>query len=115
MLVLFIIIYAVSIFTEIGRAGQVLYNLISLYYIFYYSFKRTFKCLAFFIVLFGFQLLVYQTTNAYKHRIQAVSHIIQNNGEKPNKQQDIRYLFIKGSSFKSRVSIILVIFPLLLI
>ena len=97
LLVLFIIIYAVSIFTEIGRAGQVLFNLISLYYIFYYSFKKTFKYLAFFIVLFGFQFLIYQTTNAYKHRIQAVSHIIKNKGEKPNKQQDIRYLFIKGS------------------
>ena len=97
LLLLFIVIYAFSIFTEIGRAGQVLFNLISLFYIFYYSVKKTFKYLAFFIVLFGFQFLVYHTTNAYKQRIQAVSHIIQNKGEKPNKQQDIRYVFIKGS------------------
>ena len=70
LLVLFIIIYAVSIFTEIGRAGQVLFNLISLYYIFYYSFKKTFKYLAFFIVLFGFQFLIYQMYPTYLILIQ---------------------------------------------
>tara|TARA_B100000945_G_scaffold319829_2_gene328079 strand:- start:147 stop:1322 length:1176 start_codon:yes stop_codon:yes gene_type:complete len=97
VLVLFIIVYAVSIFTELGRAGQVLFNLISLFYIIYYSSKQIFKSVIFFILLLGFQFLVYQTTNAYKQRVQAVSHILQNNGEKPNKTKDIRYVFVEES------------------
>ena len=100
LLVLFIVIYAVSIFTEIGRAGQVLFNLISLFYIFYYSSKYIFKSLAFFVILFGFQMIIYQTTNVYKQRLQAVSHIIQNKGDNQNKQKDIRYVFVKESLSK---------------
>ncbi len=97
-LVLFIIAYAISIFTERGRAGQVIFNLSALFYIIYYNRKHLLRLLAFIILLFSFQFIVYKTTKVYKNRFDAVSNIIVNNGEAgKGKLEDIRYVFVRES------------------
>jgi O-antigen ligase len=97
-LVLFIIAYAISIFTERGRAGQVIFNLSALFYIIYYNRKHFLRLLAFIILLFSFQFIVYKTTKVYKNRFDAVSNIIANKGDRgEGKADDIRYIFVKES------------------
>ncbi len=97
-LVLFIIAYAISIFTERGRAGQVIFNLSALFYIIYYNRKHLLRLLAFIILLFSFQFIVYKTTKVYKNRFDAVSNIIANKGDRgEGKPDDIRYIFVKES------------------
>jgi len=97
-LVLFIIAYAISIFTERGRAGQVIFNLSAIFHIVYYNRKHVLKMLAFLILLFSFQFIVYKTTKVYKNRFDLVSNIIKNNGDRgKGKTEDIRYVFVKES------------------
>ena len=96
--VLFIIAYAISIFTERGRAGQVIFNLSAIFYIVYYNRKHLLKLLAFLILLFSFQFIVYKTTKVYKNRFDAISNVIVNKGEVGNgKLEDIRYVFVRES------------------
>ena len=93
-----IIIYALSIFTERGRAGQVIFNLSAIFYIIYYGRKYIFRGIVLLTLLFTFQLLIYNTTNVYKDRLDAVSSIIKNNGDiRKGKAKDIRYVFFKES------------------
>ena len=97
MLLLFIVVYAISIFTEIGRAGQVIFNLSAVFYIIYYNRRNLLRLCVLFILLFSFQFVIYNSTNVYKDRLDAVSNIIQNNGDKDSrvrKIKDIRYVFI---------------------
>ena len=98
LLLLFIIIYAISIFTERGRAGQVIFNLSAVFYIIYYNRRNLLRLFALFILLFSFQFIVYKSTTVYKSRFDAVSNVIQNNGARgKGKTEDIRYVFIKES------------------
>ena len=98
ILILFILVYALSIFTEIGRAGQVIFNLSAIFYICYYNYSRKYilRSLAFFIFLFSFQFVVYKTTTVYKSRFDVVSNIIKSNGGEGD-VKDIRYVFIRES------------------
>ena len=98
LLLLFIIVYSISIFTERGRAGQIIFNLSAVFYIIYYSRRNLLRICAFLVLLFSFQVLIYNSTNVYKDRFDALSNIIQNNGDKDGgKIKDIRYIFIKES------------------
>ena len=98
LLMIFIVVYALSIFTERGRAGQVIFNLSALFYIIYYNRKHFLRLLAFIILLFSFQFIVYKTTKVYKNRFDAVSNIIANKGDRGEGQtEDIRYVFFKES------------------
>ena len=98
LLMIFIAVYALSIFTERGRAGQVIFNLSALFYIIYYNRTQFLRLLAFIILLFSFQFIVYKTTKVYKNRFDAVSNIIVNNGEVGRgKLVDIRYVFVTES------------------
>ena len=98
LLMIFIVVYALSIFTERGRAGQVIFNLSALFYIIYYNRKNFLRLLAFIILLFSFQFIVYKTTKVYKNRLDAVSNIIANKGDRgEGKADDIRYIFVKES------------------
>ena len=97
LLMIFIVVYALSIFTERGRAGQVIFNLSALFYIIYYNRKKFLRLLAFIILLFSFQFIVYKTTKVYKHRFDAVSNIIANKGSIGEGKTDIRYVFFKES------------------
>ena len=98
ILILFILVYALSIFTERGRAGQVIFNLSAIFYIIYYNYRRKYilRSLAFFIFLFSFQFVVYKTTTVYKSRFDVVSNIIKSNGGEGD-VEDIRYVFIRES------------------
>ena len=98
LLMIFIVVNALSIFTERGRAGQVIFNLSALFYIIYYNRKNFLRLLAFIILLFSFQFIVYKTTKVYKNRFDAVSNIIVNKGEAgKGKLEDIRYVFVRES------------------
>ena len=98
LLLLVIIIYSISIFTERGRAGQVLFNLSALFYIIYYNKKNLLRLFAFIFLLFSFQFFIYQSTTVYKNRFDSLSNVIQNNGNGgEGKPKDIRYVFIKES------------------
>jgi len=96
LLLLFIVVYAISIFTERGRAGQVIFNLSAVFYIIYYNRRNLLRLCALLVLLFSFQLVIYNSTNVYKERFDAVSNIIKNNGDRgEGKAEDIRYVFIK--------------------
>ena len=98
LLLLFIVVYAISIFTEIGRAGQVIFNLSAVFYIIYYNRRNLLRLCALLVLLFSFQTVIYKTTNVYKDRFDAVSNIIQNNGNIGGESlEDIRYVFIRES------------------
>jgi O-antigen ligase len=100
LLLLFIAVYSISIFTERGRAGQVIFNLSAIFYILYYNHNRKYVLRGFslFLLLFSFQFVIYHSTNVYKDRFDAVSNIIQNNGDRgAGKTEDIRYVFVKES------------------
>jgi O-antigen ligase len=96
LLLLFIVAYAVSIFTERGRAGQVIFNLSALFYIMYYNRNNFLRLVTFLVVLFSFQFIVYKTTKVYKNRLVTVSNIIKNEGfELDGESEDIRYVFLR--------------------
>ncbi len=102
LLLAFLLIYALSIFTERGRAGQVIFNLSAVFYIFHYNNNRKhiLRGFAFLLLLFSFQAVIYHidSTKVYKNRFDAVSNIIQNNGHRgEGKTDDIRYVFVKES------------------
>ena len=100
--IIFVIVYAVSIFTEPGRAGQLLFNLSAVFYIFYYNSSKIFRCLALLLLLFSFQFLVYKTTKVYKNRFDTVSKIIKNNGYKSQGSvEDFRYLVFRETLNKT--------------
>ena len=98
LLLFFLLIYALSIFTEPGRAGQVIFNLSVVFYILYYNRKHFLRLCALLVLLFSFQFIVYKSTEVYKNRFDALSNVIQNNGEGgEGKIDDIRYIFVKES------------------
>ncbi len=98
LLLLFIVVYAISIFTEIGRAGQVIFNLSAVFYIIYYNRRNLLRLCALLVILFSFQFIVYQSTTVYKNRFDILSNIIQNNGVRgKGKPDDIRYVFVNES------------------
>jgi O-antigen ligase len=98
LLLLFIAVYSISIFTERGRAGQVIFNLSLVFYIIFYNRKKLIRLFTLLVLLFSFQFAIYSSTNVYKDRFDALSNIIQNNGDRGmGKPDDIRYIFVKES------------------
>ena len=98
LLLLFIAIYTLSIFTERGMAGQVIFNLSAVFYILYYNRKHLLRLVALMLLLFSFQYIIYKSTKVYKNRFDVMSNIIQNNGDVgEGKLEDIRYVFVKES------------------
>ena len=96
LLLLFILVYTLSIFTEKGRAGQVIFNLSAIFYILYYNRRNILRAVFFFTLLFGFQFLVYATTDVYKSRIDAFSNTIKA-GTEGEGTEDIRFIYVKES------------------
>ena len=98
LLLLFIAVYSLSIFTERGRAGQVIFNFSAVFYIIYNNRKHLLRLCALLVLLFSFQFIVYKSTEVYKNRFDILSNIIQNNGDRgEGKIEDIRYVFVKES------------------
>jgi len=96
LLLLFIVAYAISIFTELGRAGQVIFNLSIVFYIIYYNRRNLLSLCTLLVLLFLFQFGIYNSTSVYKDRFDAVSNIIKNNGDRgEGKTEDNRYVFTK--------------------
>jgi len=96
LLLLFIVAYAISIFTERGRAGQVIFNLSAVFYIIYYNRRNLLRLCGLLLLLFSFQFGIYNSTNVYKNRFDVLSNIIKNNGDRgEGKTEDIRYVFVK--------------------
>jgi len=90
-----IAIFGVSIFTEKGRAGQVIFNLSSLYYILYYNRKYILRLLGLLFLLFSFQFIIYNSTNVYKARFDTAASFIK--GSEPQGNINDRIVFIKES------------------
>ena len=95
---LLILIYSYSIFNEAGRAGQLTFNVFFiLYAIFLLRSKLKFSILIIlFLTLVNF--LSYKNSGIFKHRVDHLKHVVQNDGQKKNKnsvEKDIRYLFTK--------------------
>lgn len=99
LLILCCFVYSISIFTEPGRAGQLLFNVFGLFYIFYYNKYRLLRLVTLVLLLFGFQWAIYNTTTVYKNRINKLSNVIQNNGNNgQGKADDIRYVFFRETT-----------------
>lgn len=91
-------IFAISIFTERGRAGQVIFNLAIIFYIVYYNRRHFLRLLSLLLLLFSFQFIVYKSTKVYKSRVDMLSKVIKNNGDRgKGKTDDIRFVFVKES------------------
>jgi len=100
LLLAFLLSYSLSIFTEPGRAGQVIFNLSAMFYIFYYNNNRKhiLRGFAFFLLLFSFQAVIYKSTKVYKDRFDVAAKIVKNNGKRgEGKVDDIRYIFVRKS------------------
>ena len=101
IIAVFFIVYAVSIFTERGRAGQILFNIVTLFYIIRYAKSNVgiklfiIRFIALCVMLFSFNFIMYQNVKTYKKRVEAVTEIIKNNGERKGYKRDIRYVFVE--------------------
>ena len=95
-----IVIFSISIFTEAGRAGQLTFNVFFLLFALYFFSKRKVYSIVIISYLIALNLISYNTSHIYKHRVNHLTHIVQNEGElkNPKKQKiDNRYLFVKTS------------------
>jgi len=95
-----IVIFSISIFTEAGRAGQLTFNLFFFLFALYFFSKRKVYSIIILSYLIALNIISYEKSNIYKHRVKHLTHIVQNDGElkNPKKQKiDNRYLFVKTS------------------
>ena len=95
-----IIVYAISIFTERGRAGQVIFNITCIFYIVYYNYNKLLKLLFFISLLIFCQYLMYNNSEVYKKKsIERTVKIIKNKGyvksKKGKKTLDSRFVWSK--------------------
>ena len=100
LLFFIIIVYAISIFTERGRAGQVIFNLICVFYIVYYNYKKLFRLVFLLSFLVFCQYLTYNNSEVYKKKsIERTFNIIKNKGyinsKKGEKKLDSRFVWSK--------------------
>lgn len=95
-----IVIFSISIFTEAGRAGQLTFNLFFFLFSLYFFSKRKAYSIIILSYLMALNIISYEKSYIYKHRVKHLTHIVQNDGEikNPKKQKiDNRYLFVKTS------------------
>ena len=96
--IVLILIYSFSIFNEAGRAGQLTLNVFFVCYAIFLlrsQFKFSILIILFLIIINFFS---YKNSSIFKHRVDHLTHIVQNDGQKKNKnsvEKDIRYLFTK--------------------
>ena len=96
--IVLILIYSFSIFNEAGRAGQLTFNIFFICYAIFLlrsQFKFSILIILFLIIINFFS---YKNSSIFKHRVDHLTHIVQNDGQKKNKnsvEKDIRYLFTK--------------------
>ena len=96
--IVLILIYSFSIFNEAGRAGQLTFNVFFVCYAIFLlrsQFKFSILIILFLIII---NFCSYKNSSIFKHRVDHLTHIVQNDGQKKNKnsvEKDIRYLFTK--------------------
>ena len=96
--IVLILIYSFSIFNEAGRAGQLTFNVFFVCYAIFLlrsQFKFSILIILFLIIINFFS---YKNSSIFKHRVDHLTHIVQNDGQKKNKnslEKDVRYLFTK--------------------
>lgn len=95
--IFFALIYFISVFSESGRAGQLLIIVFSIVYIFYYNKKKIYKLLLYLAAFFLTQFLIYNYSDVYNERVDTTIYRIQNNGVKEigQERKDPRYVFTK--------------------
>ena len=95
-----IVIYAASIFSEAGRAGQLTFVVFFIVYAFYFLIKRIFYSISILIFLIIITFSSYKNSEIFKQRVDNLSQVVQNNGviksEKSSKK-NIRYIFLDES------------------
>lgn len=94
-LILFVVTYLISLFTERGRAGHVLFNFLVISYIIYYGKKYSDKIFLLIFLVFLFQGVIYKTSKAYKERVDYTISAYAINED--NLHKNIRLVFIKES------------------
>jgi len=98
LFVVMLLVYAYSIFTELGRAGQILMIIVSLCYILFYNYKNYMRLIMILFFFITFQAAMYHTSSVYKDRVDMLSSIVVNKGMKgKGGVEDIRYVFVKES------------------
>ena len=113
LLVCFLLVYSVSIFTERGRAGQIIFIFSSFYYIIYYTYKsivlkqyfRLFLSFIFVLIFAGFQHIMYfginnsyitiKNSKIYKYRIKQSIKAFEE--KEKNEKENIRLVFLNKS------------------
>lgn len=99
LFLVFILVYVISIYTELGRAGQVLVFFVSIFYILYYNLKHPIKLTKYLSLFLCSQLFFYNYSSVYKERVDNTVYKVKNKGFKPNnnKLKDIRYVMFDKS------------------
>ena len=91
-------VYAISIYTEAGRAGHILFVLICIYFSIYFfrrSFLRFFSSIT---LLFLLLFVSYNYSHTFKYRTDSLIYTLNNNGfNKKNNVIDSRYMFFNES------------------
>lgn len=113
LLVCFLLVYSISIFTERGRAGQLIFIFSSLYYIIFYTYKsivlkkyfRLFLSFIFVLIFAGFQYIMYfgftnsyitvKHSKLYNYRIKQSIKAFED--KKQNEKENIRLVFLNES------------------
>jgi len=97
ILVVFILIYGWSIFSEAGRAGHLIFGLFFVLYSAYYIKERAILILGMLAVLITMLVVAYNFSHPFKVRIDEGLEVVLNKGKRPGKIKDIRYVFVQES------------------
>lgn len=103
LLICFILIYCLSIFTEHGRAGQLIFFLIFGIYSLYYFKKNLKYSMAIIIFLISCCYISYQYSNVFNNRFNQTMTAVQGGGDvnfssnKRGDKEDVRFFFVRKS------------------
>jgi len=96
-LLLFILIYGWSIFSGAGRAGHMIFILFFLFYSVYYIRRKALITLGILGLLCIMLIGAYDYSHSFKVRIDEGFETVLNEGKRPGKIKDIRYVFVQES------------------
>ena len=97
ILLLLILIYGCSIFSEAGRAGHMIFILFFLFYSVYYIRRKALITLGILGLLCIMLIGAYDYSRPFKVRIDEGLEVVLNKGKRPGEVKDIRYVFVQES------------------
>ena len=97
ILLLFILIYGWSIFSEAGRAGHLIFILFFILYSAYYIKQKALIILGLLGLLSVILIGAYKFSHPFKVRIDEGLEVVLNKGKRPGKIKDIRYVYVQES------------------